>query len=1319
MMLQIFCVFPASAEVRNNLYEYNGYNVEYTVTNEWYGGQTVEIKIINTGTESILNWAVKCEIDGEISNLWNAQIYDNKNSTYIFKNCGWNYEIRPNEYVIFGYTLNNDVFSIPEEIESCTERKMLTLGYSVDLNITSTWDTGIQGEIVIKNTSTEPLEAWILSFDSTFSIDNLWNARVLASENNHYSIASESWTNPIAVGESKAIGFVARKTTESQAKIENDSLSIVSINNNSDESDSSEEVEFFDKLIISAYGKYTAETNTIDVFWISTIPNGIFEILTSENNLEYTVIGNITDTDNYSVPTNSVQKYIKIKQTANDQAEESEAFAVIKTADGYTIDYIDTDNDGLYDYIEEAVGSEKSLSDTDSDGLTDYEELFLTNTDPVVYNSVDKDLSDAEADCDNDGLSNIEEINLGTSPLNEDYDGDGLIDGDEINKYGTDPLKFDTDNDGICDSDEIVLGLDPNNSKTNGVLDCERTTLQILDSSNNILSSINTEENPYSVSLELCVSGLADTNLEVCESGYSEIVQNDAILGSVLELDYPDNLMVEEVVINFEIKNEHINNRKSMSYDEFKGIKRLNVFRYFEEINMLLPIESHHDTKANIVYAKTDILGTYCLIDMEAWLDNIGIISEYSSNTPTALLSDNYADVNKEYTAIEYQANSANTTNSYVNSDSSNIQEETFAIVLEPVNELNDEIRDDFFHNAIYKYASDIHEKYEKYKIYFFDPYGNILTSPYGLNYATSLYDVHCICTNYSYSDIYTDYDHSIRDFYAYVATGGSFDKTDFAKFLSGMHLQNKNLADILLLPSTQLKDFMTFSNESQHFHIKFAFGLQYEHGYVAKAPRILTATGLTFLPEDFGRISSDNNLDYDNDGLANNFEIDWDSPLISSGKLPLLATCIHTANSSGKLTYVENGLERLSRLPNNAYYELLKTEILPLNSNPLDEDSDGDSLLDGKVQENSEGKTIAPKDPNPLKYDGPKGMWREHIKTAQSSAVATEIDDWYYNLAEKNVTENIGFEGFEVYKANVEKWAEKSGNPFSAYFIKHWGNVMYDSIQKLDVASFSIASGFFIAEIEKSFPNERTREIIYASLGSQALNFKMDNKCWSLHSQYNTWQSIGGYNNFYDFVFKTANNDNMEQLKLDFSLNMSPMEFFDKYGITETMGILDAFDFLSPTTDFIIWAWRGDYLNIGAGTEVGIYMRPHYWDYDTNGLDQYLTIKQLAVPMTLYLYNYDFSSQTVESNLVAWEPTTPQWWITGFNPNTVGQADVKKQVTIGSVDLSRFGDINDDNSIFYALMNKYSSSKFKDESKYLIFDAEKSTMWICWYEGA
>lgn len=44
---------------------------------------------------------------------------------------------------------------------------------------------------------------------------------------------------------------------------------------------------------------------------------------------------------------------------------------------------------------------------------------------------------------------------LGSDPFNEDTDGDGLLDGFEVNTYGTDPLRPDTDGDGLTDLAEI------------------------------------------------------------------------------------------------------------------------------------------------------------------------------------------------------------------------------------------------------------------------------------------------------------------------------------------------------------------------------------------------------------------------------------------------------------------------------------------------------------------------------------------------------------------------------------------------------------------------------------------------------------------------------------------------------------------------------------------------------------------------------------------------------------------------------------------------------------------------------------------------
>lgn len=52
-------------------------------------------------------------------------------------------------------------------------------------------------------------------------------------------------------------------------------------------------------------------------------------------------------------------------------------------------------------------------------------------------------------------------MEIGTDPMNEDTDGDGLNDFEEINTYGTDPVNEDSDGDEVSDKKEIEIGTDP------------------------------------------------------------------------------------------------------------------------------------------------------------------------------------------------------------------------------------------------------------------------------------------------------------------------------------------------------------------------------------------------------------------------------------------------------------------------------------------------------------------------------------------------------------------------------------------------------------------------------------------------------------------------------------------------------------------------------------------------------------------------------------------------------------------------------------------------------------------------------------------
>ena len=86
--------------------------------------------------------------------------------------------------------------------------------------------------------------------------------------------------------------------------------------------------------------------------------------------------------------------------------------------------------------------------DSDGDGISDSSEIqhFLNPLDPT----------DIDMDYDEDGLTNLEEINYGTWLGSPDFDGDGLSDGVEVKVFRTDPTKADTDGDGISDGLEAA-----------------------------------------------------------------------------------------------------------------------------------------------------------------------------------------------------------------------------------------------------------------------------------------------------------------------------------------------------------------------------------------------------------------------------------------------------------------------------------------------------------------------------------------------------------------------------------------------------------------------------------------------------------------------------------------------------------------------------------------------------------------------------------------------------------------------------------------------------------------------------------------------
>jgi predicted phosphodiesterase len=123
----------------------------------------------------------------------------------------------------------------------------------------------------------------------------------------------------------------------------------------------------------------------------------------------------------------------------------------------------DSDGDGLTDAEELALGTDPQKADTDGDGLPDgWERIYLLN--PLRADGTFGGAGDFDAD----GLSNLQEFLAGTNPRRTDTDGDGLPDAWEI-KYGLNPTvgvgldgaNADIDGDGYTNLAEFQAGTDP------------------------------------------------------------------------------------------------------------------------------------------------------------------------------------------------------------------------------------------------------------------------------------------------------------------------------------------------------------------------------------------------------------------------------------------------------------------------------------------------------------------------------------------------------------------------------------------------------------------------------------------------------------------------------------------------------------------------------------------------------------------------------------------------------------------------------------------------------------------------------------------
>jgi hypothetical protein len=210
----------------------------------------------------------------------------------------------------------------------------------------------------------------------------------------------------------------------------------------------------------------------LDVLDLATIPNVTIttrEDMPHDENVTYTVRGRVFDVRGHELDLvlslNGANRTVPLSVNATPAAVGTFETNVTLTQQVNRISVSATDPNRRWspEYDDENATTGHDLLRVDGDGLPDYYELNVTGTDPLVpdsnathttSNESANSIIDGVEDFDDDGETAYDAYRFGLDPLDNDTDGDSLLDGFELQFRGMDPRTADTDNDTVADSDE-------------------------------------------------------------------------------------------------------------------------------------------------------------------------------------------------------------------------------------------------------------------------------------------------------------------------------------------------------------------------------------------------------------------------------------------------------------------------------------------------------------------------------------------------------------------------------------------------------------------------------------------------------------------------------------------------------------------------------------------------------------------------------------------------------------------------------------------------------------------------------------------------
>ena len=184
----------------------------FRVLDHWNTGFNGEITLTNVTGEVIHDWEVAFDLPYEISGMWNGVVVSHENGVYTVRNAGYNWDIQPGGSVTFGFCAIAETETVTEPMGyALVERQagVLEGNLEVTYKVHGDWGTGFNGQIEVRNLSSEVVHDWSLEFDYPHTVLQFGNAEITSHEGDHYILKNKGHNADIEAGQTLTLDFTA------------------------------------------------------------------------------------------------------------------------------------------------------------------------------------------------------------------------------------------------------------------------------------------------------------------------------------------------------------------------------------------------------------------------------------------------------------------------------------------------------------------------------------------------------------------------------------------------------------------------------------------------------------------------------------------------------------------------------------------------------------------------------------------------------------------------------------------------------------------------------------------------------------------------------------------------------------------------------------------------------------------------------------------------------------------------------------------------------------------------------------------------------